>query len=242
MTLISLARHRVRLASAAVLLASFVVTAAHAQDEPQIGSRIASRHDIATPVTGALVLVAAHDWAECAVNHRYSAVLAYLDAADVKNQALSKRTLFRPIECNDIVGASDSVIQRGIGMPDDLQRGMLAEAVLKEKAGGVVLPAAAPAKSYGHVWSAVSGRDPSVDEMAACAATTDPAHIGALLATQPGSAKEKAGVASLVPTLGNCLVQGAKLNANAQSLRAALAEALYHRWASSQPAQSASAR
>ena len=70
-----------------------------------------------------------------------------------------------------------------------------------------------------------------MDDMAVCVAATNPSGVRALLATAPASVNEASSMATLSPTLGRCLQANAKLVGNRQSVRAALAEALYHRYA-----------
>ncbi|MFD2499116.1 hypothetical protein ACFSTI_10125 [Rhizorhabdus histidinilytica] len=110
-------------------------------------------------------------------------------------------------------------------------RGMMAEAVLEKTTKDEALQPlpAATGGAYQRDWFAITGRDRTVDEMAVCTAEQNPAGIRDLLATRPESAEELAAVKAVGATLGPCLPQGATLKANRQSLRAALAEALFHR-------------
>jgi hypothetical protein len=84
-------------------------------------------------------------------------------------------------------------------------------------------------KIYQRPWFAVTGRHLSVDEMGACIADVNPAGIGALIRTVPTTPGEGQAFAALSPDMGRCLRAGTKLQANRQSLRAALAEALFQR-------------
>jgi len=106
---------------------------------------------------------------------------------------------------------------------------MLAEAALEKTSADEALQPLAPQPSYEREWFMLTGRDRVVDEMAVCVADQTPAGVRALLATKPEGPEELAAVQALSATLGPCLPTGATLKANRQSLRAALAEALYHR-------------
>jgi len=119
-----------------------------------------------------------------------------------------------------------------VNISTDLMRGVLAEAAVAERPEAATLPALPPPPEkadYVRDWFALSGRDPTVDEMAVCVAEQNPMGIRALIATKAETPEEKAAVQSIAPSLGPCLPQGATLKANRESLRAALADAFYHR-------------
>jgi hypothetical protein len=82
---------------------------------------------------------------------------------------------------------------------------------------------------YKRGWFGGSSRSAVVDEMGACVADTAPSGISTLLRTTPYTPEEKAAFASLTPVMARCLSAGAKLIGNKQSLRAAMADALYPR-------------
>jgi hypothetical protein len=71
--------------------------------------------------------------------------------------------------------------------------------------------------------------------MATCASESAPAETLALLKTLPYSDAEGAAFGAVAPHLGACLRAGVKVTGNRQSLRAALADALYQRVANPMP-------
>jgi hypothetical protein len=107
---------------------------------------------------------------------------------------------------------------------------MLAERALT-KAGTqlAVLTPLPLQKIYQRPWFAVTGRHLTVDEMGACIADINPGGISALIRTVPTTPDEGQAFAALNADLGKCLRAGTKLQANRQSLRAALADALFQR-------------
>jgi len=211
-----------------------------AQDEPALGSRLRHSGNLPLAVANQRAVRGAHNYATCVVHRRESLARAYLDATTAQEIAKSSSALFRDIECLDIPGFSGFAIARRIAMPEDVQRGILAEAMLKQEGGLRAAFAPQPlAKTYQAPWSAISGRGPVVDEMAVCVSQTDPQGVANLLATLPESEDEQQAIGAISPYLGPCLQNGAQLTANRQSLRAALAEALYHRWEAQQAAGNA---
>jgi hypothetical protein len=110
-------------------------------------------------------------------------------------------------------------------------RGDLAEELIKRDRHDVsTLQPLAIQKLYLRSWFQFTGRNVSVDEMAACVADTAPAAIIALVDAQPFSDAEGTAFGSLVPYMGPCLRAGTKLEGKREPLRAALAEALYQRF------------
>ena len=118
-----------------------------------------------------------------------------------------------------------------VAFSQDLLRGRLAEQELLAQSGGVAAlpPLPLQQKRYVRSWFAATGRNPAVDEMGACMADTDPSGIVALIKTDPGSSSESAAIAAMSASLTKCLSAGTRLDAGRQSLRAALADALYQR-------------
>jgi hypothetical protein len=108
-------------------------------------------------------------------------------------------------------------------------RGMVAESLLSRSKSVRQLPAVPQEKVYTANWFANSGRTRAVDEMAMCAAATNPVGVLTLLATKPGSDRQRSAFTGLTSTLGACLAKGYQLDTKPAGLRAALAEALYHR-------------
>ena len=108
-------------------------------------------------------------------------------------------------------------------------RGMVAEALLRRSTTARRLAALPQVSSYTAGWFALSGRPRAVDEMAMCVAATNPGGIITLLGTKPGSTWQRQALTALAPSLGACLAKGYQLDTKPAGLRAALAEALYHR-------------
>jgi len=170
---------------------------------------------------------AGHRLAQCLYSKRKAEVLAILGATTAEQAQRFATILRTSTACSDVTVTTREIEGGSINAPGDIFRGMLAEAALRQIDGGLA-PGAALA-SYQRGWFAATGRDPAVDEMAVCTAEVNPAAVRGLLETTPDSATETAAAQALGATLGPCLPQGATLKANRQSLRAALAEALYHR-------------
>ncbi|WP_221766425.1 hypothetical protein [Sphingomonas ginkgonis] len=98
-------------------------------------------------------------------------------------------------------------------------RGALAEMMLSARPadlGAAVKADGLPLKAFG-----------ALDVMALCAVREDPAGVGALFATQPGSAGENQAIAALSPALGGCLKSGVQANVNAVAIRSLLAVAAW---------------
>ncbi len=224
-------------AALAALLAAAVVAPAHAQDQPPpTGTRLGAgqeRRAVATDEYEARRR--ALRLAECMYFKRGAAVRGYLSGLSEQEQARHQRNLSDSVECSR-VNLGDGLRLTGamIMTSPDVMRGNYAEAVLAkitedDKLQPVPAPTAGPPPSYVRDWFAITSRHPTIDEMAVCVAEQNPEGIRRLIATRPETDEEKAGVQAIAPSLGPCLPQGATLKANRQSLRAALAEALYHR-------------
>ena len=112
-----------------------------------------------------------------------------------------------------------------------LMRGLIAEqAIRASKAQAEALPALPlERKGYARPWSAASGRNPAVNEMAACVADTNPAGVLALLATGPSTSEESSAMRRLDGSIKACLSADLKLAVNTIMVRAALADGLYQR-------------
>jgi hypothetical protein len=65
--------------------------------------------------------------------------------------------------------------------------------------------------------------------MATCVSENAPQETVMLIKSEAYTAAEMAAIQALAPTLGACLRVGIKVDANRQTLRAALADALYQR-------------
>ncbi|MES2443681.1 MAG: hypothetical protein V4574_12690 [Pseudomonadota bacterium] len=170
-----------------------------------------------------------HGFASCMVRKRGESVRRLFDATTQAEVDKLDAAFTRELECLNTQTGSHFAGGLMLIAPVDVQRGMFAEALLDKMPRPLGLAPLARVPQYSSVWTAVSGRDRSVEEMAVCVAAINPAGIEALIATQPESRDELAAVRAVTPSLGTCLVANVRLTANRQSLRAALAEALYHR-------------
>jgi len=229
-----------------VLFALAMVSAAgpaFAQDQPETGTRLAapkSRNVGSVALTAKDQAVGARRMAECMYNRKGTVARQALLAptAAAANAALDRMmgevTCFGDDVSNDLVG------MRTARIPRDILRGMLAETALGREDDNVgALQPLALQQVYQRNWFAVTGRHVSVDEMGACIADTNPAGILTLVRTVPTSPEESAAFSALGGNLGKCLRAGTKLQASRQSLRAALADALYQRVHAPAPARTA---
>lgn len=205
--------------------------------ETELGSRLNKRPDIRQVHGKGSTRVDAQNMLRCIADSRTDKARRYL--AQVRDTEIEKigPGLFRPLTNCVYIDGSDFSTERQVGWSRDVGRGALAEALLAKTPRPAPLVALALQKQYHSPWAEVSGRDIVVEEMAVCVAATNPSGIDALLRTSVESDAEKAAVAALGPWLGPCLSATAILKANRASLRAALAEALYHRVAADAPAE-----
>ncbi|QNQ11564.1 hypothetical protein [Sphingomonas alpina] len=172
---------------------------------------------------------AAQEFAACLVERRREDARLFLDTTTPDVAARVSRPLFREADCLNLPNATAFTESMKVQSPAAIQRGLLAEALINGMIDQPV-PEAQPLRAnYRNPWFKVSAREQAVDEMAICVAATNPSGIMKLVRAEAESAEERAAIASLSPSLNPCLVTNAKLIANRQSLRAALAEALYHR-------------
>jgi hypothetical protein len=212
-----------------IVFASLFGTQAFAGDEPPIGSRLGNRSDTAIQHDPKSSVQAGHQVSGCTFLKRPTAVRAALDSVD----AAEAKRLFAKTRvegtCINLLLANDYADSQRIYLPDEIYRGMLAEAALRLEFKSLQFSPLQRQPRYERAWFAVTGRPIAVDEMAACVADTYPAGVRALLATIAETPDERRAISDLSSWLGPCLTVGATLNANRQSLRAALAEALYHR-------------
>lgn len=217
-----------------LLLASAVsvCVSATAPAEPPIGSRLGER-----VVTGAVedeVTSArhAHEYASCLVNRRGEKARRLLsETSEAGYKAAYKDLTTGRLDCFNM-GDDVNDIQEGwrFSIPTDIMRGMLAEQLIKiDIARYAALPPLPQQRAYSRPWYGATNRDASVDEMATCVAEMDAPDTLSLLKATPYSQQEGSAFAALGPTLGSCLRAGVKVTGNRQSLRAALADALYER-------------
>jgi hypothetical protein len=219
------------LASCLAAVAMLVAAApAAAQDEPQIGSRLGKRDYIRSKLDPTASVQAAHRMAGCVYLKQAPRVNAALGATDPVEARRRLSALGVKGTCLNLAIRDQSAEAQQVSFPTDVYRGMLAEAALRKDYARRTLAALPRERTYSRPWFATTSRPTVVDEMGACVADTDPAGVQALLGTTPETDNEKAAIKRLMPSVGPCLTAGATLNANRQSLRAALAEALYHRF------------
>ena len=215
-----------------VLAALLVASTAVGAQQTEIGSRVAQRAQTASVKSGSQSVVDSHLYAECIVHRRASLSASYLELTDPSVTGSARANLGRQIECNNTQISSEFSNEQRLSIPTDLYRGMIAEALIAARFVRAT-PAPVPlAKIYVSPWVGVSGRAPAVEEMGICVAATDPEGIKVVLASSPESSEELAALRALAPAMGSCLAANVKLTANRQSIRATLAEALYHRLAS----------
>lgn len=204
-----------------------------AMAEPPIGSRLGNRlRASADEDKEAEMARNAHAMAACMVNKRGSAVERFLAATDEATQGKASKAIWGgELTCYSGFNDDGFVEGRQVSWSIDLMRGMLAEEMLKSRTREIAVLAALPLRQgrYVRSWFAMTGRNPVIDEMGACLADTSPSQIGTILATRPYSAEENTAFGAIIPMMGNCLSAGAKLTGNRQSLRSALADALYQR-------------
>ena len=174
----------------------------------------------------------AERYLECIAQKHPAAVRELLEASSREAANGPYRSLTDDDRCVGIVFRNQQYEPQDLMLPIDVLRGKLAERALRASTSQVAALTALPfeQKRYVRPWFASTGRDPSVDEMGACIADTDPANILALVRTDPDTSAENQALGAISPVLGRCLSAGTRLEASHRSLRAALAEALYQRF------------
>lgn len=219
---------RVALLACASLLG--VLMGSAARPEPPIGSRVGERLSKDQVKDERDAAQAAHELAGCVIAKRGSTGRDLLDARNEDDVKKAKSRMGGEYECLANLPGNDLVEGVAVSYPPDVMRGDIAEELVKRSRSAVVALQPLPIqKVYSRSWFAFTGRNVSVDEMAACVADTDPSGIAGLLDTQPFSEAEGAAFGTLVPFMGPCLRSGTKLEGKREPLRAALAEALYQR-------------
>ena len=211
-------------AAAATLFASSALA------DPPTGSRL-GRHTISGPaLSDKDVALGAKEMAACLYRQFKPIAVGALLASteEASDRALDRLT--REVECHTTPVANDMVEARYVAFPSEILRGMLAESALATEPTKIAALTALPLQpKYERSWFVTTGRNVAVDEMGACISDTNPAGVAALLATRPASDSENAAFAALTDNLVKCLRIGTRLQANRQSLRAALADALFQR-------------
>lgn len=206
---------------------------AAAQDQPETGTRLAapkSRNVGSVALTAKDQAVGAKRMAECMYNRKGTVARQALLATTPEAAKAALDRMMGEVTCFGDDVSNDLVGYRTARIPRDILRGMLAEAAFKRDSDGAQALKPLPLQQiYQRNWFAVTGRHVSVDEMGACIADTNPGGILTLVRSVPTSPEEGAAFAALSGNLGTCLRAGTKLQASRQSLRAALADALYQR-------------
>jgi hypothetical protein len=197
---------------------------------------------LAAPAAAVSVpLSPAQRYVACVAQKRPAAVRELLQASSRAEADRPYRSLSEDARCFSLVFGDREYQPDDAAFSIDVLRGRLAEQSLLASWAQVSALRGLPLeqKRYIRPWFAATGRDPSVDEMGACIADTDPRAVMALVAATAGGVDEDQAMAALQPSLGKCLSAGTRLQAGRPQLRAALAEALYQRMIS--PALSAPA-
>lgn len=214
-------------ASAAALLLG--AAPATAQDDPEIGSRLTQRRVTGTAVGEDAAARAAQRYAGCVFLKQPSQVVAALSVTDPADAGRRLGALQVRGTCMNLILANSLADSQRLSFPTDLYRGLLAEAVIRNRYQGAKLTALPLQTTYSRPWFAITGRPRPIEEMNACVADTNPDGIATLLTTAPQSDSERMAVRRMGSSLGPCLSAATKLSSNRQSLRAGLAEALFHR-------------
>ncbi|QXQ04849.1 hypothetical protein KX816_11105 [Sphingosinicellaceae bacterium] len=204
-----------------------IAGSAAAQDTA-IGSRLKAREDVAVR-SGQDSITEGHRYLRCVVNKRTGSAERVINATTEAEFEAADRVLSREVTCTSLVASSIQQTGQRLAMDRDVYRGALAEALLGVAGKHPALEPLPLQREYHSPWAGVSGRNLVVEEMATCVAAIAPAGIEALLATKPGSPEDAAAIRALSPSYSTCLTASAKLTANRASMRAAMAEALYHR-------------
>ncbi len=165
----------------------------------------------------------------CTAKRSAADMQAMLNASDEGAYRAAAQTFSEDPRCTVNDDVATTVFLATANQDRGKLRGMVAEQMLKRSKTAARLAPQQKAATYSAVWTGMTGRVAAIDEMAMCAAAIDPAGILALLATTPNSGGQKQAFAALTPSLGTCLAKGYQLDTKPTALRAALAEALYHR-------------
>lgn len=220
----------------------FTVTAS-AMADPPIGSRLGERTKRNPVRDERQAALGAHEMARCLVDRRKRSVTEFLASVDTKATKRLSDRMSGEHDCFNMTPGNDMVEGRLVTFPHDIYRGMLAEWMIKaDERSFAELPALPRQRIYTRNWYAVTDRDPSVDEMATCVSESAPGPTVTLMKTRPYSPEEGTAFGALMPHFGACLRAGVKLTGNRQSVRAALADALYQRLANPAPIAPQSAK
>ena len=216
----------IELMSALLLMAA----AQPGPSEAPTGSRLANRPLLGPKLSAKDQAVGAKAMADCLYDQNERIARAALLASSKESAEKALAVLSGNVRCSRMSASNDLVEVRVLAYSSEVLRGMLAErALTKVRPQLAALPVLPLQKIYQRPWFAVTGRHLTVDEMGACIADINPAGIAALILTVPTTPDEGQAFAALSADMGKCLRAGTKLQANRQSLRAALAEALFQR-------------
>lgn len=216
---------------ATILALAILTTSVSAVAEPNelpTGSRLVSRPRPGPTLSHQDQAQGAKRLAQCLYHLKDDVSRAALLARSKQEADSDLDRLKGEVSCFGVVFSNDLVEEREAFIPNDILRGMLAEAAL-EKSQVAALQAMPLQKTYQRSWFAITGRPTSVDEMGACIADTNPAGVAALISTKPATPEEGAAFGNITDNLGKCLAAGTQLHATPEALRAALAEALFQR-------------
>lgn len=225
---------------AAMLAAAALVQPA--PGELPTGSRLSHRPLLGSKLSARDQALGAKQMSDCLYDQNVKLARAALLASNKADSDNAIKQLSGRIMCTRLSMSNDLVEVRAVKFSNEVLRGMLAERALEKAGPQLAALAPLPLQTiYQRPWFAVTGRHLTVDEMGACIADTNPAGIYALTRTLPTSSEEGAAFAALGDNLSKCLRAGTKLQANRQSLRAALADALFQRLYVPAPAPSTEA-
>jgi len=168
-------------------------------------------------------------YANCATKRETPQMQAMLDARSEAAYRSSSTEFSEDAHCGSRDEVTTAVVVASFNQDRGKLRGMVAESLLKRSAHARQLAPLAKNAMYRADWFAMTGRIQVIDEMAMCVAAINPAGVLAVLATKPNSSAQQQAFNSLTPSLGACLAGGYQLDTKPTALRAALAEALYHR-------------
>lgn len=222
---------RILLAVACIaIMSTSGATAKPPTEEPSIGTRLGTRVEREKVDSEKESALTGHQFASCLVSRRDKDVHEFLSADEHASKKAARR-LNGEVRCLSLDRPRSHLVEGfAVKFPHHVLRGMLAEHWLKKSAPGVGLLQPLPLQPvYQRPWFATTAREPVVDEMGACLADVNSAGVLSLIRTEPYSDGEREAFVALSSTMASCLRAGAKLEANRQALRAAVAEALYHR-------------
>ncbi|WP_374530117.1 hypothetical protein [Novosphingobium sp.] len=173
----------------------------------------------------------------CAASRRHDQMVELLSATNEDDYSQAVKALTDVDRCaseNDVEAAAPML--GAMGPKRAFVRGVVAEELIKTAPKRQLKALPVSPKVSLRPWFWTTGRVRAVDEMAVCVAESNPAGIEAVLATKPGSRAQNTALQALSPSLGACLAKGFELNTGPTGLRAALAEAYYHRLFDAPPA------